>query len=81
MIRVCPKRDAICPHGSACPYITDRYKCKNKLTDAERREFREDAKIAPLPMVGMLGLLTEDQKRDALRDLPGLRAECERWAK
>jgi len=28
MIRVCPKRDAICPHGLACPYSIDRYECK-----------------------------------------------------
>jgi hypothetical protein len=28
MIRVCPKRDAICPHGMMCPYAVDRYSCK-----------------------------------------------------
>jgi hypothetical protein len=27
MIRVCPKRDAVCPHGMACPYTIDRYEC------------------------------------------------------
>ena len=27
MIRVCPKRDAECPHGSDCPYAIDRYEC------------------------------------------------------
>lgn len=27
MIRVCPKRDAICPHGMGCPYTVDRYHC------------------------------------------------------
>jgi hypothetical protein len=26
-IRVCPMRDAICPHGMSCPY-TDGYDCK-----------------------------------------------------
>lgn len=28
MIRVCPKRDRICPHGDKCPYAIDRYSCK-----------------------------------------------------
>lgn len=28
MIRVCPKRDARCPHGMECPYTIDRYSCK-----------------------------------------------------
>ena len=27
MIRVCPKRDAACPHGMDCPYSIDRYHC------------------------------------------------------
>lgn len=26
-VRVCPKRDAICPHGMHCPYWIDRYAC------------------------------------------------------
>ena len=30
MIRVCPKRDAICPHGMECPYTVDRYTCKEE---------------------------------------------------
>jgi hypothetical protein len=28
MIRVCPGRDAVCPHGIDCPYGIDRYECK-----------------------------------------------------
>lgn len=28
MARVCPERDAACPHGMACPYADDRYSCK-----------------------------------------------------
>lgn len=28
MIRVCPKRDAVCPHGMSCPYTIDRYECR-----------------------------------------------------
>lgn len=28
--RVCPKRDAICPHGMSCPYAVDRYTCKEE---------------------------------------------------
>ncbi len=31
MIRVCPKRDAICPHGMECPYAVDRYTCKEEM--------------------------------------------------
>ena len=27
MVRVCPKRDAVCPHGMTCPYAKDRYTC------------------------------------------------------
>lgn len=27
MIRVCPERDARCPHGMSCPYV-DGYRCK-----------------------------------------------------
>ena len=32
MIRVCPKRDAICPHGDGCPYSIDRYECRDEIT-------------------------------------------------
>jgi hypothetical protein len=28
MIRVCPKRDAVCPHGMDCPFVIDKYNCK-----------------------------------------------------
>lgn len=28
MIRVCPTRDTICPHGLDCPYVRDRYSCR-----------------------------------------------------
>jgi len=28
MIRVCPKRDGMCPHGMSCPFAIDRYQCK-----------------------------------------------------
>lgn len=24
-LRVCPMRDAICPHGFSCPYVGDGY--------------------------------------------------------
>jgi len=27
-IRVCPERDAGCPHGLDCPWSDDRYSCK-----------------------------------------------------
>lgn len=36
MIRVCPKRDAICPHGMNCPYTVDRYTCKPEPERADR---------------------------------------------
>jgi hypothetical protein len=28
MVRVCPKRDAVCPHGMDCPFVVDKYECK-----------------------------------------------------
>jgi len=27
-IRVCPQRDAVCPHGMSCPYTKSRYECE-----------------------------------------------------
>lgn len=27
MVRVCPKRDAQCPHGENCSFVIDRYNC------------------------------------------------------
>lgn len=30
MIRVCPKRDAKCPHGMGCPYTIDRFNCEDE---------------------------------------------------
>lgn len=33
MIRVCPERDAACPHGLSCPYSKDRYEC-DRLAEA-----------------------------------------------
>jgi hypothetical protein len=30
MIRVCPKRDAVCPHGMGCGYAIDRYQCADE---------------------------------------------------
>ena len=30
-IRVCPKRDAVCPHGMDCPYVIDAYSCKREI--------------------------------------------------
>ncbi len=30
MLRVCPRRDAICPHGMECPYTIDAYSCRSE---------------------------------------------------
>lgn len=30
VIRVCPKRDAVCPHGIDCPYWKDGPDCPNE---------------------------------------------------
>ena len=27
MVRVCPKRDTVCPHGMSCPFSINRYMC------------------------------------------------------
>jgi hypothetical protein len=26
-MRICPERDALCPHGMSCPFTVDRYTC------------------------------------------------------
>lgn len=39
MTRVCPVRDAVCPHGLECPYTIDRYTCRipdTRTTDPSR---------------------------------------------
>jgi hypothetical protein len=36
-MRVCPRRDAICPHGDACPYTIDQYSCRAE--DPDSREW------------------------------------------
>lgn len=28
MIRICPERDRVCPHGMNCPWADERYSCK-----------------------------------------------------
>lgn len=40
MIRICPKRDAICPHGIDCPFAVDRYNCR-----PDAREFAVKAAL------------------------------------
>ena len=37
MVRICPERDAVCPHGDNCQYAIDRYKCRS-----------EEAPVAPV---------------------------------
>lgn len=41
MIRVCPKRDSICPHGIDCPYSKDQYQCEEGWQDATLPPDRE----------------------------------------
>jgi hypothetical protein len=45
MVRVCPERDAICPHGMACPYWRDRYSCESEGLGS--REPGMDWKLSP----------------------------------
>lgn len=55
MIRVCPERDARCPHGLDCPYSIDRYRCdrRRELEDAVAgrtlNELREVITPSPTP--------------------------------
>lgn len=56
MIRVCPERDAICPHGMACPYSRD-YECDMKGSRAELDRTRAKAEPAP----------SQEPDRDSLR--------------
>jgi hypothetical protein len=53
MIRVCPKRDAECPHGMSCPYTIDRYEC------AEEPPMTE----APTPPASSEELIAEARER------------------
>jgi len=34
-LRICPERDAVCPHGPACPHVIDRYACHPSGTQKE----------------------------------------------
>lgn len=39
MLRICPMRDAVCPHGVSCPYVGDGpygFPCKDGYRDARR---------------------------------------------
>lgn len=50
MIRVCPKRDFICPHGMDCPYTVDRYTCKPEPDELQRiAEQNQDDFVEPYP--------------------------------
>lgn len=34
---ICPRRDAICPHGTNCPFVVSRYDCKDDRQNATNR--------------------------------------------
>jgi len=51
MVRVCPERDAQCPHGDDCPYVADRYRCD--MSADERASF-------PLPHEVMIWFSNPD---------------------
>lgn len=51
MVRVCPERDAQCPHGDDCPYMADRYRCD--MSADERASF-------PLPHEVMIWFSNPD---------------------
>jgi len=36
-LRICPKRDTVCPHGMSCPYVIDQYSCR--IEDPDAREW------------------------------------------
>lgn len=33
-MRICPKRDAVCPHGMDCSYSIDQYECRDEPRNA-----------------------------------------------
>jgi hypothetical protein len=68
MIRVCPKRDAKCPHGMDCPYAIDRYSCRDELgTPADlQRIATELAQVSVLDRAERIGrALMEERERCA----------------
>lgn len=81
MIRVCPERDAECPHGMDCPYAVDRYTCnedKAGTASPDHAELRRELESAldceiylighgPIEMTSaaILALLDENER---LRD-------------
>lgn len=36
-MRICPKRDAVCPHGMDCPFTIDQYECREGGSDIRSR--------------------------------------------
>lgn len=46
MIRICPKRDIVCPHGMDCPYVLHRYDCKPEPGDKDHPEKSPDKPIS-----------------------------------
>lgn len=45
MTRICPKRDAVCPHGDECPYSIDQYECQEEPPTA--REMPSSVRLDP----------------------------------
>lgn len=43
MVRVCPNRDTVCPHGMSCPYAKDRYTC-TMMSETSGTIFVEEVK-------------------------------------
>jgi hypothetical protein len=51
-LRICPKRDAICPHGMDCQFVIDRFNCKDE----------QDSPVTPAPV----GEVTRGQMANAI---------------
>lgn len=73
MIRVCPKRDAICPHGSICPYAIDQYSCRDEppMTDTTlaqrlRDTAEERSKATASEKDGYMNVVAKISRSDGL---------------
>lgn len=46
MIRVCPERDAECPHGIDCPFA-EGYHCRPNTAEETLKILRDDLRVLP----------------------------------
>ena len=86
-VRVCPERDAACPHGVDCPYAIDRYSCDTRIEvtvgamklDIVERLRREVASYEGADEGTALEAAAEIQR--LRKEVEELRAKADEWQK